>query len=166
MIFGIDNSTTIYSFIEVRVIVRNKAFNILKIGILAGVALELSLLSGCAMLQPKTDEEQVALKAQARQDALLIHDYKAAYKFFSPGYRETHTYQQYIGRKGGAVKRVSASINTVECVDNMCNVNVDLYYKYQGILGVYTKDSAKPNHRVNKEKWIKVGNKWWLYSKK
>ncbi len=135
-------------------------------GMLAGVALELSLLSGCAMLQPKTDDEQVALKAQARQDALLIYDYKTAYKFFSPGYRETHTYEQYVGRKGGAVKRVSASVQSVACIDDLCNVNIDLYYKYQGIIGFSAKASAKPNHRVNKEKWIKINNKWWLYSKK
>ena len=145
---------------------KNTPLKIVKTSIAIGLAFEILLLAGCASLQPKTDEEQVAIRAQERQDALIVGDYKSAYKFFSPGYRETHTLEHYIGKKGGAVKRESASIRSVECEENLCAVAIDLYYRYQGIIGINIKPSATPNHRVNKEKWIKVGNRWWLYAKK
>lgn len=123
------------------------------------------ILVGCAGVPVVNDAERVSLRAQAHQNALLINDFKEAYTFLSPEYRASRPYRMYLGTKGAAVKRESASIHSVECEDRVCTVLIDLYYRYQGLGGMHIKDSQPSNHRVNEEKWVKVDGEWWLYEK-
>lgn len=126
----------------------------------------LALLVGCGADEPRPTEEIVAERAQAHQDALLKNDYEKAYTFLSPGYRETYTYKQYLGRKGTAVKREAAAVESVSCEtqEGVCTVTIALTYRYTGRAGgALGSGSASQITRVDEEKWINSDGQWWLY---
>ncbi len=124
------------------------------------------LLLGCVGISVGTDEERVAKRALQNQDALAKNDYKKSYMFLTPEYRASRTYKMYLGTRGAAVKRESSSIHSVGCEENVCTVLINLYYRYQGLMGMHIDDSQPSQHRVNEEKWVKVDNQWWLYLEK
>lgn len=117
----------------------------------------------CSSIPTETDEDLVSARALAHEQALIENDFKAAYTFLTPGYRAAFTYKNYLGTKGSAVKRESAKIRSVNCEENTCIVQIDLYYRYQGLQGIHTKPEDESAHRVNEEKWIKIEGQWWLY---
>ena len=125
--------------------------------IIGGVALGLVALAmaGCAALQPRPAEEVVKEKAQARWDALVKGDIKAAYAFMSPGSRSVITPEGYEAsiRKGFWK---SAVVEKVECSSpQSCDAIATIEYEY---LGRRTKTPLR-------ETWIKEGSEWWYLRK-
>ena len=94
-------------------------------------------------------------RSQARWDALVKSDTKAAYGFFSPGSRALMTAEQYDGtiRKGFWK---SAKVEKVECAtQETCFAHVAIEYEYQG-------------RRIKTplgETWIHEGTDWWYIQK-
>ncbi len=123
----------------------------------------LMLVSACSSIGHKSIEHTVSKRAILHQNALLESDFKKAYKFLTPNYRRAVSYKGYLATKGSSVKRVSSNIRSVRCDKEVCTVEIDLYYRYQGLMGMHTKNSENPIHRVNEEKWILVNGEWWLY---
>ncbi len=126
----------------------------------------LMMVSGCATSSYKTAEEIVASRAQEYQNALLTANYEQAYQYLSPGYRETASYKVYLAGKGGAIKREAASVKSVSCEGRVCDVKINLIYRYAGRASIHIPKSAEPMQRVFQEKWIEADGVWWLYLEK
>ena len=112
-------------------------------------------MAGCAAVQPRTPEEAVKARAQARWDALLKGDLKAAYGFLSPGSRAVTTQEAY----GASVRSgfwKSAVVEKAACdAPDACESLATIEYEYQG----------KRVKTPLRETWIREGTDWWYVQK-
>jgi hypothetical protein len=119
----------------------------------AGLAV--ASLTGCATISRKPDDVVVKEKAQARWNALVQGDVKAAYEYFSPGSRQTMTLAEFAsGIRIGFWKAVS--VDKVECGSaDRCDAQVTIEYEHRGM-------RVKTPHR---ETWVRDGKDWWFLRK-
>ena len=117
-------------------------------------------LAGCASFAPRTTEEQVKVRAQARQDALLKGDRERAYQYFTPGYRATVSAATYKATFGNAVDTVGATVESVKC-DTLekCVAQVKLEVKPVAIRAFA---STIVTTYAN-ETWLLEAGQWWLF---
>jgi hypothetical protein len=126
-------------------------FQRLKQGFVA--AFLVAFLGGCATPPPPRDPaEVVKQRAQARWNALVQGDVKAAYEFFSPGSRATMSLADFAsGIKVGFWKAVT--VDKVECKSaESCDASSTVEYEFRG-------------SRIKtpfKETWVREGSDWWL----
>lgn len=133
-----------------------------KLGRLSVLAVILSV-SACAVIQPKTDEERVFQLAEKRQAALLAHDFKKAYTFMSPGYRELNTVEKLMSDYVGVYSWKSSEVLGATCEDDVCKVNVEVFVDIGLMQSTKTPDDERVLvPRVNRETWLKMDNKWWF----
>lgn len=109
------------------------------------------VVAGCAAVKPRTAEELVKERAQARWDALVKGDVKSAYTFLSPGSRAVLSYDSYAAAiRTGFWK--SAKVDRVECeTQQACQAHATIEYEFQG-------------QRIKtplRESWIREGTDWW-----
>ncbi len=108
------------------------------------------LLAACASLGSQSPEQEVKARAQARWDALVQGDFKAAYGYLSPGSRVVLPEKEYVN----SLRRdfwKSAKVDQATCSDKRCQVDVTIEYEFRG-------------HRTTtplKEVWIREGSDWW-----
>ena len=123
----------------------------------------LLLLSGCAMT-PASDDERVVKRAQDRWDAVIAGDLEAAYEFFSPGYRSTHSLIDFgVAERMRRVKRDSAEYVEHTCEETRCLVKFRVGFTvYQPVPG-FPKYSSKS---MVEDTWIKTNGEWWYLPKK
>lgn len=115
-----------------------------------------STVSGCASLGLfQTPEERVEQRAQERLDALMARDMEKAFSFLSPAYRKTTTWQRFSGKYAGAANWREATIKSVECEVDRCDVDVSVRYQMMR--------PKVENTRTQKEVWIEVGGEWYFY---
>ena len=121
-------------------------------------------VSACAVMQPKTDEERVLARAEQRQAALLKHDFKTAYQYMSPGYRQLNSLEQFTANYIGVYSWVSSNVKNASCEDEVCKVNVAIEYDVGLMMGTPRKPSAEKFivPRINQETWFKLDDKWWF----
>ena len=119
------------------------------------VGLVAALVCSCAVVAPRSPEETVKGKAQARWDALVKGDFNAAYGHMSPGSRSIITAPEYAASlRAGFWK--SAVVDKVECGSaQSCDVSATIEYEY---LGRRTKTPLR-------ETWIREGQDWWYLRK-
>ncbi|WP_041523941.1 hypothetical protein [Gilvimarinus agarilyticus] len=115
-------------------------------------------LSGCAMFEPKSDEEAVTQRAQGWVDALLEQDYAAAYEFTSPGFKTRESARKYTKRYAGSGMWTKGAVEKVSCEVETCDVTVRIHY--------LIKPSNLTASMPLTESWLKVDGQWWLYHKK
>ena len=121
-------------------------------------------ISGCSVIQPKTDEQRVIALAEKRQAAFLEKDFNKAYKYMSPGYRQVNTVEQFNSNYAGVYSWVSSKVLNASCEEDVCKVNVEIFYDS----GLMQNTARKPSSekflipRVNRETWFKLDNKWWF----
>jgi hypothetical protein len=118
------------------------------------VMLGATFLAGCATFGAKP-EEVVKARAQARWDALLKGDARAAYEFFSPGSKAVLDFQSYDASiRHGFWK--SAMVESVACESqDKCEAQEQIEYEFQG------RRAKTPLT----ETWIREGGNWWLVRK-
>lgn len=106
-------------------------------------------------MQPRIPEEAVKARAQARWDALLKGDTKAAYALLSPGSRAVMTPEAYAGSlRSGFWK--SAVVEKAACDGpEACEAHVAVEYEFQG----------KRIKTPLRETWIREGTDWWYVQK-
>jgi hypothetical protein len=104
-----------------------------------------------AEIQASTPEQQVGKRAQARWDALLARDLKAAYGFISPAGRLTLPLEMYSGRVDPSIWK-KAVFKSAECSKDVCKVQVTLDYTIGTI----------PLSHVLNEQWIMSEGEWWF----
>lgn len=120
--------------------------------ILAGAAV---VAAGCATMQPKSPEETVKERAQARAQAVVAGDLRRVYEFFTPVTRETLKFEDWSGSMNRGFWK-AASVDKVECPKrDICEASLTVEYEFRG--GRRTTPL--------KETWIQENNNWW-YAKK
>ncbi len=91
-------------------------------------------------------------RAQARWDALVKGDYKAAYDFLSPSSRVIWSEKEYVN----SLRRnfwKAAKVEKVVCTnDRSCSAQASIEYEFQG------KRTTTPLA----ETWILEGSQWWI----
>ena len=135
--------------------------NILRRFILLAIVLA---VSGCAVIQPKTDEERVFALAEQRQAALLERDFVAAYKYMSPGYRQLNTLEQFTSNYTGVYAWESSDVLSAACEEDICKVHVEIEYDSARMFNTGRRPSVEKQiiSRVNIETWLKLDNRWWF----
>lgn len=111
--------------------------------------------SGCAAIKPRSAEEIVKQRSQARWDALVKGDVANAYTFFSPGSRAVLSADDYAAsvRKGFWK---SATVDRVVCeTAETCLAQATIEYEFQG----------KRIKTPLRETWIREGSDWWYVQK-
>ena len=112
-------------------------------------------MAGCVAVTPRTPEEAVKARAQARWDALVKGDLKAAYGFLSPGSRAVTTQEAY----GASIRTgfwKSAVVERAACdAPQACEAQVTIEYEFQG----------KRVKTPLRETWIREGTDWWFVQK-
>jgi len=122
--------------------------------------LALALLAGCASV-PQAPEEAVAKRAQARYDALIAKDYKEAYTYFTPAFRDANSYDSWIRSRPPRAAFLSARVLKVECpTQDACSVEMET--SYESPRGVRAAPKG-PVERVTPERWVQVDGQWWLF---
>lgn len=128
------------------------------------VAALLLLFLAAACATTSQHEDPVARRAQARWDMLIEKRFDEAYVYYSPGYRSTHTLNEFIVDMG--TKRVrwkSANYRDKTCDETRCTVRVDLDFVVpRPAPGV----SAFDGKSVTEETWVKVAGEWWYVPEK
>jgi len=127
-----------------------------------GVLLMVFGLMGCAGTGVKTEvkadapQDAVAKKAQSRWDALIKGDLDAAYGYLSPGTRSVMSLELYKAKiRPGRWKK--ASVDSVACVQDRCDVSIKLEYSYRDMKSIET--------RLN-EVWLQENDEWWFVPRK
>jgi len=111
-------------------------------------------VSGCAVVAPKVPEEAVRERAQARWDALVKGDYKAAYAYLSPGSKAVQPEAEYVNSlRRGFWK--AARVEKVTCTEQRCEVGASIEYELQG------RRTKTPLQEV----WIRDGSEWWYVAR-
>jgi hypothetical protein len=118
------------------------------VGLAAGIV-------SCAALDRRTPQEIVKERSQARWDALVKSDLKAAYGYLSPGSRAVFTYEGYVGAiKPGFWK--SATVEKVICeAADSCDVGARIEYEFM----------KRPMQTSLKETWVRENGNWWYVYK-
>jgi hypothetical protein len=118
---------------------------------LAGVAIA---LAGCAAMTAPQEKTVKAL-AQERWDDLVKGDYRAAYRFLSPGSKSVASEEKYVA----ALRKdfwKAARVDKVECPSpEACDVTLTIEYEY---MGRRTKTPLV-------ESWVREGSDWWYVQK-
>lgn len=116
------------------------------------------LLTACGE-PPRTTEEIVAERAQARWDALIAQDPETAYQYQTPGYREkTSNMDHAIQYSRRQITWTSADVLEVECADRRCDLEISIAYRADGAPGVL---SGMAGRRPVEEIWLQIDGEWW-----
>lgn len=118
-----------------------------------------ALLAGCADNRPP--EEIVAERAQARWDALVAGDYAAARAYYTPGFRETSTAEEFAAEMSARpVKWTAAEVFEVTCESDAarCEARSRVRYSTPAVMpGVGPMKSVSGST----ETWIQIDGDWW-----
>jgi hypothetical protein len=110
-------------------------------------------LAGCAAVEQRSDEEVIRERAQARWDLFIKGDIRGAYKYLSPGARQTVTADQYVDSIKPGLWR-AARVDKVNCLTpEMCEVDLTI-----GIVFV-----GRASNTPLREKWVRVDSTWWYF---
>lgn len=118
------------------------------------------LLAGCAQqpLVQTTPEEQVAVRAKARWDAVVARDWAKAYSFATPAYRQAIDLDGFKGRSAAPVIYKSAEVVSVKCEETACTATMKI--------GVTPVQSGFGDLSTTiDERWVLDEGQWWRYDK-
>lgn len=124
----------------------------------AGLAVvcAMAVLAGCSTLSPKTPEEAVAERAQARWDAILKKDGEQMHSYMRPQYRTLHTVDE-TRKSYGDTLATSAKIYRTTCEEARCTVRVVL-----NVVNPALRTSVKTLDVVHEELWVREQGQWWF----
>lgn len=119
-------------------------------------------LGACAGLGPKTPEEEVRARAEARWDALIKRDFAKAYTFTQPAFRAVVKPEDYRGRFGQAGAWKGAQIHEATCEAARCTVRVRLTTAVQ-IPRVARRIPEVTGY--HDEVWVRDAGQWWFFER-
>lgn len=126
-----------------------------------GVALLGALLfsaSGCAMLTPKTPEQQVSARAADFWNARRAGDFEKAYAFSTPAYRKLKSAQDYKMQFGAGAAVGASDVNKVVCEPQRCDVQMKLSVT-PALVGL----KMKAIDTYLNEVWLLEEGQWWHF---
>lgn len=133
--------------------------NRVKISILA-CAVGVSVLSivGCRHKEPV---EAVGERAVERWDLLSKRQAIKAYEYLSPGYRSTHTVEQYVAFIATSrLQWKSAKVDSVKCEEDACTAKLVVTSMVPGI--AINRPSDLELAAPVTEKWIQSDGQWFF----
>ena len=115
-------------------------------------------LVGCAAVKPKTPEEEVIERANARWAALVAGDFAKAYTYLTPSYRKVVSSKVYAGSFGTAAKPISAEVVRAACYVEECDlgvsVDLEIALPYKGLQRLSSG---------REERWVREDGQWYYY---
>jgi len=120
-------------------------------------------LAGCAALAPtpKTPEEIVLARANARWAAMLKADFATAYGYLAPGVRAVVTEKAFAGRYGGTAHWTLAEAKRVQCpTASKCVATIKIAAEI--LMPRMKKGDTVPTYFD--ETWVLQDGQWWLYA--
>ena len=115
-------------------------------------------LAGCAAQQPKTPEEIVTQRVEARWDALIKGDFPAAWAYTQPAYRAIVKQADYAKTFGAGGQWRGVQVHQVSCEAERCTVRIRLTtrvtlppFRGQELTGALD------------ETWVREDGNWWYY---
>ncbi len=122
-------------------------------------AVLVAAVSGCAVLAPKTPEQQVSARAIEFWTARQVGNFDKAYAYGTPGFRKLKTAQEYKRLFGGGVVGVErVEVNKVVCEPQRCEVQMKLSVT-PALVGI--KLGAIDTY-LN-EVWLLEEGQWWRF---
>ena len=122
------------------------------------------LLAACAgappaPAPPQTPEQELRARVTAYFDALIAQDYKAAYQFFTPGYRSTWSATDHYQIRPVIGTWLSAEVLGVECVsEHACDVTVATRFRFaQGVVPLGGQEIPMDQ----KYRWLYTEGDWY-----
>jgi hypothetical protein len=92
--------------------------------------LVVALAAGCASIGlGRTPEDVVRERAQARWNALVERDWKTAYPFLIPAYREIVPLKRYGNQFTGPMQWEGAKVHDAKCEETRCTVIVEVTFR-------------------------------------
>lgn len=122
--------------------------------ILAAIA-----VAGCG--QPDRDPvEAVTERAQARWDHLTEREFRSAFGYYTPGFRETMDERDFVwDMNRRPVRWEAAAVQAATCDGDRCTVTTNVrYYVPSAPAGL----GSVRTERAVEETWIRVDNQWWF----
>lgn len=119
----------------------------------------LALLAGCAFLGPRSEEEALRARVEARWQAILALDFDKVYQFATPSYRATHSLEHFKNQYAAQIERKGVEIRQIgfDPEDpNTARVQVILRFATSGVHGPVLELSNPID-----ETWVKEEGQWW-----
>lgn len=116
----------------------------------------LALLAGCAALSPKTPEQIVAERAEARWNALIKRDYAAGHAYYQPAFRATFKPEEVIDADGGPPRAYGVRVHHVSCQPERCRVRMVFQVK-----APISRRESWDIETVRDETWVRQDGQWW-----
>lgn len=118
------------------------------------------LSAGCASIGAglRPAEEVVLERAQARWDALVRRDWKAAYPYLTPGYRALVPLERYGNQFTGPAQWEGAKAKSAKCEERRCTVNVEITFR---LLLPGHMDRVSSTHLD--ETWVVEEGQWYKF---
>jgi hypothetical protein len=115
-------------------------------------------LPGCGHKDPV---EAVKQRADERWKLLVDHHAVQAYEYLSPGFRSTHTLEQYVGFVASShVQWQSAKVETPVCDDDVCTVRI---FVTSIVPGRFTGLARDITHEAPiMERWVASDGQWYF----
>jgi hypothetical protein len=115
-------------------------------------------LSACSAFGPRSAEEAIRERAQARWNALLAGRFDDAYAFLSPASRSVVSPQRFKSSFGAVLSWKSAEVHKVECAQaDRCIASIKV--RYQPVLRAGTLGTIET---LVEETWLLDAGQWWL----
>lgn len=114
--------------------------------------------SGCAMLTPKTPEQQVGVRAGEYWKARVAGDYVKAYSFATPAYRKVRTAKAYQLQFGAGAAIEQSEVHKVVCAPQRCEVQMKL-----SVLPFLVGVKIPPIDTYVDEIWLLEDGQWWRF---
>ena len=115
-------------------------------------------LAGCAAFTPKTPEQVVAERAEARWDALIHRNFEKAWEYTQPAYRALVAQKDYSKQFGAAGQWKGVQVHQVTCEPERCTVRLRL----TSTLNVPRFQGQELIGYID-ETWVRSDGQWWFY---
>lgn len=123
-------------------------------------------LGGCAGLSGQADSvkagKTVAKRAEERMAALQDLDFKKAYEYMSPSYRQVKDLKRFRVEFGGAANIVSFKVLEPECEPEVCRVVVTRVVKLP--MGGRRVGQFMDMETSIQQVWVNTNGTWWYSS--
>jgi len=128
-------------------------------GALRAALLLIFMVALAACATTPREQDPLLERAQARWDAIIAHDYDAAYALYSPGYRSTTSRTDFeIGMRTKRVSWTAAKYREHQCQGDVCTVSFDIeYVAMRPVPGVPKWEAPG---KVE-DTWILSSGEWW-----
>ena len=130
---------------------------------MAALGVVLATLGGCATLGAGSPEEVVTKRANARWAAWVKRDFAEAYKYNTPGYRGTVSYDKFVTLRGKDVRILAAEVNKVTCpTADRCDAQI----KMTATAAIMMRHKF-PKEIVTyvEETWVLEDGQWWHFER-